>query len=63
MKTLQKAFAWICFRFEAWVSKVGEESRLEPYDSDCVIEESQFFTDSDRIADEKGEFGDRYGGN
>lgn len=56
MTILQKAFEWFGVKFDAWLSKVGEENQPERHDFDYMQEESQLFADSDRIVDEKGDF-------
>jgi len=56
MTILQKVFSWLGAKFDAWLSKVGEENRPERHDFDHIPEDFQLFSDSDRIADEKGEF-------
>lgn len=60
MTILQKAFEWLSVKFDAWLSKIDEENQPERRDFDYMPEESQLFTNSDRIVDEKGDFGGRY---
>ncbi len=44
----------ISVRFNAWLTKVGEENRPYPHRFDHQSEEVPLLTDRDRMGDEKG---------
>ncbi len=53
MSMTRHLFRSISARFNAWLTKVGEDSRPHPHRYDHLSEEVPLLTDRDRIGDEK----------
>ena len=54
MSMTRRLFRTISVRFNAWLTKVGEDSRPHAHQFDHLPEEIPLLTDRDRIGDEKG---------
>lgn len=56
MQVYSKIKNWLVYKFEIFLTKVGEENQPIPHDYDHLVDESILFTESDKICDEKGGF-------
>lgn len=56
MKIITQLVAWLGKIFDAWVTRIGKESRPKSHDFDHIVEIQSLTHNLDKFTDENGNF-------